>query len=112
MYGPEGRPPNVSQARESLCENSTYPRGWENPVPHFPWAAAANEKRHIDSHYPTQAKGRLEWGTQHFFAGVANTMATMAHSLDSLPDRPVLTQGRLARTYPIPRMMGALWARH
>ena len=66
MYGPEGRPPNVSQARESLCENSTYPRGWENPVPHFPWAAAANEKRHIDSHYPTQAKGRLEWGTQHF----------------------------------------------
>ena len=38
----------------------------ENPVPHFPWAAAAKEKRHIDSHYPTQAKGRLEWGTQHF----------------------------------------------
>jgi len=25
----------------------------------------ANGKRHIESHYPTQAKGRLEWGTQH-----------------------------------------------
>ena len=36
-------------------------------------------------------------GHPAFFAGVANTMA---HSLDSLPDRPVLTQGRLARTYP------------
>jgi hypothetical protein len=46
-------------------------QGSETPVPHFPWAAAANGKRQIDSHYPTQAKGRLEWGTQHFFAGVA-----------------------------------------
>jgi hypothetical protein len=36
-------------------------------------------------------------GHPAFFAGVANTRA---HSLDSLPDRPVLTQGRLARTYP------------
>jgi hypothetical protein len=36
-------------------------------------------------------------GHPAFFAGVANTMA---HSLDSLPDRPVLTQGRLARTNP------------
>jgi hypothetical protein len=25
----------------------------------------ANRRWHIDSHYPTQAKGRLEWGTQH-----------------------------------------------
>jgi hypothetical protein len=22
-------------------------------------------KWHIESHYPTQAKGRLEWGTRH-----------------------------------------------
>ena len=29
------------------------------------WAGVANGKWHIDSHYPTQAKVRLEWGTQH-----------------------------------------------
>src|ERR1700677_3932951 len=34
-------------------------------ISYFPWAGAANRKRHIESHYPTQAKGRLEWGTQH-----------------------------------------------
>jgi len=38
-----------------------------------------------------------QMGHPAFFAGVANTIA---HSLDSLPGRPVLTQGRLARTYP------------
>jgi hypothetical protein len=32
----------------------------------FPWIGVANEKWHIDSHYPTQAKGRLEWGTQRW----------------------------------------------
>jgi hypothetical protein len=32
----------------------------------FPWARVANGKLQIESHYPTQAKGRLEWGTQHF----------------------------------------------
>jgi hypothetical protein len=31
---------------------------------YFPWAAVANGKRLIESHYPTQAKVRLEWGTQ------------------------------------------------
>ncbi len=28
------------------------------------WAGVANRKWHIESHYPTQAKGRLEWATQ------------------------------------------------
>jgi hypothetical protein len=46
-------------------------QGSENPVHYFPWAAAANEKRHLDSHYPTQAEGRLEWGTQLCVAVVA-----------------------------------------
>jgi hypothetical protein len=31
----------------------------------FSWAGVANGKWQIESHYPTQAKGRLEWGTQH-----------------------------------------------
>jgi hypothetical protein len=48
---------------EGLSENS---RGEsENPVLYFPWADVAKEKWHIGSHYPTQAKERLEWGTQH-----------------------------------------------
>jgi hypothetical protein len=32
---------------------------------YFPWAGVANGRLHISSHYPTQAKVRLEWGTQH-----------------------------------------------
>jgi hypothetical protein len=28
----------------------------------------------MESHYPTQAKGRLEWGTQQFVAGAAKLM--------------------------------------
>ncbi len=28
-----------------------------------------NEKWHSESHYPTQAKGRLEWGTQRLLLG-------------------------------------------
>ena len=32
---------------------------------HFSWAGVTNGKWHIESRYPTQAKGRLEWGTQH-----------------------------------------------
>jgi hypothetical protein len=43
----------------------------------------ANEKRHIESHYPTQAKERLEWGTQHLLPVWQN----YGWSLDSLPDR-------------------------
>jgi len=30
-----------------------------------PPAGMANGKWHIESRHPTQAKGRLEWGTQH-----------------------------------------------
>jgi hypothetical protein len=30
----------------------------------FPWAGLVNGEWHIESHYPTQAKVRLEWGTQ------------------------------------------------
>jgi hypothetical protein len=37
-----------------------------------------------------------QMGHPAFFPRVANTMA---YSLGSLPHRPVLTQGRLARTY-------------
>ena len=32
---------------------------------YFPWAGVENWKWQIESHYPTQAKRRLEWGTQH-----------------------------------------------
>jgi hypothetical protein len=28
----------------------------------------SNGKWHSESHYPTQAKRRLEWGTQHLLA--------------------------------------------
>jgi hypothetical protein len=33
---------------------------------YFPWVGGANGKSHVESHYPTQAKERLEWGTRHF----------------------------------------------
>ena len=32
---------------------------------HFRWVGLANGRRQIESRYPTQAKVRLEWGTQH-----------------------------------------------
>ena len=32
---------------------------------YFLWAGVADEKSHDESDYPTQAKRRLEWGTQH-----------------------------------------------
>jgi hypothetical protein len=55
--------------------------GSENPVTHcriaFVWRSWKNGKWHIESRYPTQAKRRLEWGTQHFVAGVAKTMARL-----------------------------------
>jgi len=31
----------------------------------FPLSGHGKPKSHIESHYPTQAKERLEWGTQH-----------------------------------------------
>jgi hypothetical protein len=31
----------------------------------FALGTRGNRKLHIESHDPTQAKGRLEWGTQH-----------------------------------------------
>jgi hypothetical protein len=34
---------------------------------------------HIESHYPTQAKGRLEWGTQHLLP-VERTAGPLASS--------------------------------
>jgi hypothetical protein len=34
------------------------------PGYYFPWAVVANWKWHIESPHPTQAKRRLEWGTQ------------------------------------------------
>jgi hypothetical protein len=46
------------------------PHGSAKPVPllrnfYFPWAGVADGTWHIESHYPTQAKRGLEWGTQH-----------------------------------------------
>jgi hypothetical protein len=51
----------------------------------FPWAGVANGKWHMKSHYPTQAKTRLEWGTQHpaFVAGVTKTSANHTRSSGS-----------------------------
>jgi hypothetical protein len=34
----------------------------------------ADGKWLIEGHYPTQAKGRLEWGTQHLLPGVAKLL--------------------------------------
>src|ERR1700677_831548 len=56
----------ISQPFRVCVRTPLIRQGSEDPVPHFPWTATANAERHIDSHYPTQAKGRLEWGTQHF----------------------------------------------
>ena len=36
----------------------------------------ADGKWLIEGHYPTQAKGRLEWGTQHLLPGVAKLLGT------------------------------------
>jgi hypothetical protein len=60
----------------------------------------ADGKWHIKSHYPTQAKGRLEWGTQHWLP-VWQKLRWAAHrsqagaqavlmSLWSLPDKETL----------------------
>ena len=49
---------------------SSVPNGQAKPVAfygifYFLWARVADEKWHFNSHYPTQANRRLEWGTQH-----------------------------------------------
>jgi hypothetical protein len=36
-----------------------------SPTASLPTAGLADGKSHIGSHHPTQAKRRLEWGTQH-----------------------------------------------
>jgi hypothetical protein len=55
--------PGVDGACQWLCVagNSGMTRGWAA----LPLAVVANGKWPIGSHYPTQAKVRLEWGTQH-----------------------------------------------
>jgi hypothetical protein len=63
----------VPQGLKSLRENSAYEpisrQRSANPVPYtqivFVWRSWKNGKWHIESHYPTQAKRRLERGTQH-----------------------------------------------
>jgi hypothetical protein len=55
------------------------------PGYYFPWAVVANWKWHIESHNPTQANRRLEWGTPAFVAGMAKK--NMLHPLDSIVKR-------------------------
>ena len=48
---------------------SSVPKGQAKPLAfygfsYFLWARVADGKWHFNSHYPTQAKVRLEWGTQ------------------------------------------------
>ena len=52
---------------QSLRENLAYEpiSGRIEPSNCFYLAGVENGKWHIGSHYPTQAKVRLEWGTQH-----------------------------------------------
>jgi hypothetical protein len=38
-----------------------------------PVGGSGGREWHISSHYPTQAKGRLEWGTRHLRAGQAHS---------------------------------------
>ncbi len=49
----------------------------------FPWACVANRKWHIESHYPTQAKVRLEWATQRLWS--------CGRSLHQAAKQPLLT---------------------
>src|ERR1700678_3304564 len=54
----------MRRQRARSVGRSSRPRNRSSDF-YFPWAGVANGKGHIESHYPTQAKVRLEWGTQH-----------------------------------------------
>jgi hypothetical protein len=63
----------ANECSECLRENSTDELSSEGTgetvsllrISYFLWARVADGKWHFNSHYPTQAKVRLEWGTQH-----------------------------------------------
>jgi hypothetical protein len=78
----------------------------------------ANGKWHIESHYPTQAKERLEWGTRHLspmwqklhphtlptsWQNANHLAACEVMAIASLMDDPCLANTKFPHIFIIPR---------
>jgi hypothetical protein len=55
---------DLTEEKKSAAKNTGFARPRLRTF-YLPWAGVADEKWYIKGHYPTQAKRRLEWGTQH-----------------------------------------------
>ncbi len=88
---------NKTQSRSSM-DHTQGSRKCRYPVPFWRifslgWAAA-NRKWHIESHYPTQAKGRLEWATQPLLSREAAGKLAL---LKGTASRPYMTSVKFSR---------------